>query len=279
MARLGMVVEIDRCTGCYACFLACKDEFVGNDFPPLSTAQPSDGPGWIPIAERERGVFPTVKVSYIPFPCLHCAEAPCMAAAADGAVYRRPDGIVVIDPSKAVGQGEILSACPHQAVSWNREANVAQKCTFCAHLLDAGWKQPRCVEACPVDALIFGDLDDPSSAVAQARAAGGDEQPNPEYGLDPAVTFRGLPKRFVAGEVVLDDRPDECAQGIAVSLSGEGATLRTLTDGFGDFEFDGLAPDARYALKIELQGYQAWSREVETDTDRALGTIVLAAAR
>jgi Fe-S-cluster-containing dehydrogenase component len=66
---------------------------------------------------------------------------------------KRADGIVLIDPEKSVGQRSLVAACPYGAIWWNAEKNLPQKCTLCAHLLDTGWKAPRCVQACPTGAL------------------------------------------------------------------------------------------------------------------------------
>ena len=205
MARYGMIIDVDRCTGCYSCFLACKDEFSDNDYSPLSVSQPEAGPAWIKVNENERGTYPKVKVSYVPLPCTQCEDAPCMTAATNGAVYRRDDGIVIIDPDKAQGQRDIVTSCPHRVISWNEERNVAQKCTFCAHLLDDGSRTTRCAEACPVDAIVFGDLDDADSDVSRRRAEVKTEELHPEYSLQPLVTYVGLPKRFIAGEVIFAD--------------------------------------------------------------------------
>ena len=107
MARYGMVINIDRCNGCYSCLLACKDEFEGNDYLPLSASQPSTGKSWLQISERERGACPKVKLAYIPTPCMHCGDPACVKASSNGEVFKRPDGIVIIDPEKAKGKREI----------------------------------------------------------------------------------------------------------------------------------------------------------------------------
>lgn len=274
MTRYGMVIDVDRCTGCFNCFLACRDEHAGSDHRPVSLAQP-DGHNWIKVRELERGSFPKVKVSYVPVPCLQCTDAPCMRAATGGAMYRRPDGIVVIDLDKAIGQRGIVSACPYGAVYWNEERNLPQKCTFCAHLLDAGWKEPRCVESCPVQALAFGNLDDPQSDVARRRAEKPIEALAPEPAEQPPVGYFGLPKCFVAGEVVLGDRPEECADGVKLTLRLGQQTIAVSTDNYGDFEFNGLKADAEYILSIEHAGYKAREFRVHTSADPNVGTIVL----
>ena len=278
MARYAMVIDISKCNGCYNCFLACRDEYCENDYPPYSAAQPFTGHFWMRIIEKERGKYPKVKVAYTALPCMQCENAPCVEAALNNAVYRRPDGIVIIDPEKAVGQKQIVSACPYRVIYWNEEKNIPQKCTFCAHLLDKGWKEPRCVEACPTGALVFGDLDDPDSEVSKIMASQDVEVLHPEYGLKARVHYIGLPKRFIAGEVIFGDKEGECAENVTVALTGN-ATKKTLkTDNYGDFEFEGLQPETEYSIKIEHPGYAPREFTVQTKTDVYLGEIVLSPA-
>ncbi|MFC1846412.1 4Fe-4S dicluster domain-containing protein, partial [Chloroflexota bacterium] len=183
MARFGMVIDINKCCGCYNCFLACKDEHCEHEYPKYAAAQPMVGHFWMQVIEKERGNSTKIKLSYIPYTCMHCQDAACIKAAYNKAVYRRPDGIVIIDPVKAKGQKQLVSSCPYRVIYWNEELDLPQKCTFCAHLLDDGWKEPRCVELCPTGALIFGDMDDPNSEVAKLVASGNTEVLRPEYGL------------------------------------------------------------------------------------------------
>jgi Fe-S-cluster-containing dehydrogenase component len=275
MSRYGMLIDIDKCNGCYNCFLACKDEYAGNDYPPFSAQQPHNGKSWMSVTEKERGTCPTVKVDYIPLPCLMCGDAPCVNKAVDGEVYRRPDGIVLIDPVKAEGKREILSTCPHRVITWNEEKNIPQKCTFCVHLLEQGWKEPRCVEACPSGALLFGDLDDPDSEISKLAKAPGTEELNPGYGLKPAVLYRNLPKRFIAGEVLLEGREDICASDIKVTLKGDAGEQTCVTDFLGDFEFDGLDSNQSFTVLIEAKGYESREIQIKTQVDVILGEIVL----
>ena len=172
MAKYGIIMDVTKCNGCYNCFLACKDEYCGDDFLPYSVSQPMTGQFWMKIIEKERGRYPKVKVNYTAVPCMHCDKPTCVEMAQKGAIYKRPDGIVIIDPNKAAGQKNLVSTCPYRVIYWNEEKQVAQKCTMCAHLLDKGWKEPRCVEACPTAALVFGDLDDPTSEIAKILASG-----------------------------------------------------------------------------------------------------------
>jgi Fe-S-cluster-containing dehydrogenase component len=274
MARYGMVIDCNKCNGCYNCFLACRDEFCGNDYPGYAAAQPMTGQNWIRVMERERGKYPKVKVAYTPLTCMQCEDAPCLKASRDGAVYRRPDGIVIIDPEKAKGQKQIVSACPYRLIEWNEEKQLPQKCILCAHMLDKGEKEPRCVESCPTGALVFGDMDDPNSAISRLLAAGNTESLHPEYGLQEKVSYLGLPRKFVAGTVIYGDK-DECAGGVEVTLSHDGKVQKTTTDGFGDFEFEGLPSDTEYTVKIEAEGYKPRELKALTKIDVYLGEIAL----
>ncbi len=275
MARYSISIDVSKCSGCFNCFLACRDEHYGNDYPGYSAAQPLNDHFWMQVKEVERGVYPKPKVSYIPTPCMHCRSAACLGAADNEAVYRRKDGIIMIDPVKAKGQKEIVNACPYRVIFWNEEKQLPQKCTLCAHRLDSGDKQPRCVESCPTGALVFGDLDDPRSEITRLMAQGAGEALHPEYGTQPAIRYIGLPKRFIAGEVVLKDRPGECAGGAVVTLTGSGLTKQVRSDSFGDFEFEGLEPNATYSLTVEQPGYAPRKFKVKTQTDVNLGEVML----
>ena len=153
MTKWNLIIDVEKCEDCNNCFLACKDEHVDNEWPGYTGSQPLHGHRWINILRKERGQYPLIDVAYLPVPCMHCDNAPCIKAAKEGALYKREDGIVLIDPDKAKGRKDILKACPYEAIWWNDEKNVPQKCTLCAHLLDEGWTEPRCVQACPTGAL------------------------------------------------------------------------------------------------------------------------------
>lgn len=274
MARYGLLIDISRCNGCYACFLACRDEYCGNDYLPYSAAQPQSGSFWMRIVERERGSFPKVKVAYICIPCMHCDSPACVEKSPPGAVHKRPDGIVIIDPVKSKGHKEIVSSCPYQVIYWNEQSRVPQKCTFCAHLLDKGWQEPRCVEVCPTNALIFGDLDNPGSTIAKRLANEKAEVLHPEYALKEKVMYLHMPKRFIAGSVVFGDT-DSCAENVTVTLLGRDYRDVAKTNNYGDFEFEGLSKDEDYVLYIESEGYQPLVRKVRTKIDVYLGDVVL----
>ena len=274
MTRYGMVIDVSKCVGCYNCFLTCRDEFAGNVYPGYAAAQPMSGMNWTKLIELERGTYPKVKVNYVPVQCNHCDNCNAMKFAEDGAMYKRPDGIVMIDPVKAKGQKAVVNGCPYREIEWNEELQLPQKCNMCAHLLDAGEPEPRCVESCPSGARVFGDLDDPTSAISKLVAAGATETMHPEYGLKEKVTYKNLPQKFVAGTVVYGDI-DEVAAGIDVVLASEAGTETATTNGFGDFEFEGLPANTKFTVKIEAPGYKAASCETKTSKDVYLGEIVL----
>lgn len=276
MARYGMVLNLDRCIGCYNCQIACKDEHVGNDFPGVNKSQPTFGHFWMGIKEVERELSPSrIRVYYVPALCQQCEDAPCIKAAKKGAAYRRKDGIVIIDPEKAVGQKQLVESCPYGAIFWNEEAQLAQKCSFCAHLLDSGWAEPRCVQTCPTGCMNFGDFDDPNSTVSRLLKELKPEPLRPELKTGPRVHYAGLPKPYVSGRVLLADK-NEWADGATVTLMGRsGKKQETRTDCFGEFAFDALDERA-YSLRLSAPGYPSLTRDiVMTDTLTHLGDIEL----
>jgi len=276
MAKWGMVIDISRCTGCYCCFTACKDEYWDNDYPPYSAAQPKHGQFWMNLEDKERGTYPYVKVAYMPVLCMNCDDAPCLKAAKDGALYKRPDGVVIIDPQKAVGQRQIVDSCPYGVIYWNEEKQLPQKCTFCAHRLEEG-KIPKCVQVCPSQALIFGDLDDPKSEVSKLLESGKAEVFHPEHNAKNNVYYIDLHKMtkcFIAGAVIYGD-VDECAEGVTVTLiDPSGKSVETKTNTYGNFEFDGLKV-GKYSVELECAGYAPKKIDVDLKTDSYLGDITL----
>jgi Fe-S-cluster-containing dehydrogenase component len=270
-----MAIDSANCMACYNCFIACKDEHCGFATE-VSAPQPHEGQQWIKIVEWERGDNTRrIKTGTVPTPCSHCQDPACMKIAKDGAVYKRPDGIIIIDPQKAKGQKEIVEACPIGAISWNEELSLPQKCTTCAHLLDKGYKLPRCVEVCPNEALYFGDLDDPNSEIAQKIAQGKITQLQELEGQATAVIHLNIPTVFLAGSVYLPD--DEVTAGVKVTLKNKstGEISSTETNYFGDWEFEWLKKDAEYEVTISYPGFKTVTLNAKTDTDHYVGEIIL----
>jgi len=278
LKKWNLIIDLALCHDCNNCFLADKDEFVGNEFPPLSVAQPWAGHRWMDIGRKERGQHPHVDVVYLPRPCMHCAEAPCMEAAPEGAVYRRDDGLVIIDPVKAKGHRELVDSCPYGAIYWNEEAQVAQKCTGCAHLIDEGWTETRCSQACPTGALKLVMASD--EEMAELVAAEGLQVYKPELSTGPRVFYKNLhrwAKAFVAASVAYQDT-DECAEGaeVMVTAMATGAEVGSgATNNYGEFRIDGLEPGEEYQVVVEASGYRPYSTTVRLDVSQAIGLILL----
>ncbi len=274
MKKWNLVIDIARCHDCNDCFLADKDEFVDNDFPPYSAAQPWHGHRWMNIERGERGQYPVVQTRYLPKPCMHCDEAPCLTA--DGAVYKREDGLVIIDPVKAAGRREIVDSCPYGAIYWNDEKQLAQKCTGCAHLLDDGWTETRCSQVCPTGAIALVLAEDEEMA---ARAAKEElEVHMPELGSRPRVYYKNMhrwTKAFIAANVVFGDT-DECAEGAAVVVELDGRTVgEAVADNYGDVLIDRLDPGKEYKLVASAPGYRPASCAVRLEESMTLAPVVL----
>lgn len=241
------VYDAARCNGCYSCQIACKDEHVDNDWMPYAKPQPDIGHFWLKMDQRVHGQVPKVKLEYTLSLCNHCAEAPCVAAAPE-AVYRRDDGLVIIDPEKAEGMRELVDACPFGSIYWNEELALPQKCTGCAHLVDAGEK-PRCVDICPTGALRFGNEEELADEIAQAEVR--------EKGAarGSRVYYLHAPKLFLSGDV-WDEEANEIIEGAKITLiSADGAKAESETDDLGDFWFKQLE-EGEYSLVIEAVGYE-----------------------
>jgi tetrathionate reductase subunit B len=245
---------------------------VENDWSPIAKPQPDTGQFWNKVVNLERGTVPKVQVTYHHTMCQHCEDAPCIPACPASAIYRRPDGIVIIDPDKCQGHQECIKACPYEGVVFfNDELKISQKCTFCAHLLDQGWTETRCSDACPTGAFTFGEEEDLADKIKQAELL------KPELPTRPRVYYINLPKKWIAG-AVYDSLADECTEGAKVTATNRetGASVSTTTDNYGDFWLKNL-PDGTYILMIEAAGYSP--KRVgpidATQKDQNLGDIAL----
>ena len=278
MAKYGLVIDITRCTGCGACLLSVKDEYIGNDYPGYSASQPACGHNWLNLIEVEQGEGDKIKMDYIPMMYRHDRNLKPIPGVPEGAIYVRDDGLTIIDPVKAKGCRQIMEACNDGTIFWNDELNLPQIYTLDAHRLDEGEKFPRCVESCPTLAMHWGDLDDPNSDVSRftQEHAGEIEDYMPQPGADYVVRYYKLPKPFIAGEILCSDKPGECCEGVKVVLERDGkAVAETVTDFFGDFQFLWLEKGASYAVRVSLPGYAEFKTAVAVDSAKNLGTIVL----
>jgi len=265
--KWNLIIDVALCDNCRLCFLAVKDEYVGNDFPGVSVAQPVLGHKWLDITRKERGTYPLVQARFLPVMCNHCDDAPCAKAAKNGAVSTRADGIVIIDPARSKGQKQIMQACPYGAISWNEERQIPQAWPFDAHLLDQGWTQTRAEQACPMG--VFRTIRVEDEEMQRIQASEGLEVLRPELGTRPRVYYKNLhliTTCFVGGTVVEHvDGIEECADGAEVVVTKDGRQVgRATTDTFGEFVIDGLEPNSgcyhleatgpsgRFSIEFEL---------------------------
>jgi Fe-S-cluster-containing dehydrogenase component len=280
MKKWYLVIDIEKCENCNNCFLSCKDEHVNNDWPGYSAPQPNEGQSWIKILTKERGQYPFIDVAYLPILCMHCDNAPCIKEAQGGAIYKRPDGIVMIDPIKSRGQKKIIESCPYEAIRWNEELQIPQKCTLCAHLLDEGWEKTRCVQSCPTGALSLRHVE--GTEMKEIIKVEKLEVYQPEHKTCPLVHYKNLYRFircFIGGSIATRiNGKDECAEGAKVTLfnSVNEKISECLTNNYGDFKFDNLEENSgKHTLQIAYQGYDMKNIEVDLKTSLYIGVIFL----
>ena len=251
--KWNMIIDVAECTNCNLCTLAAMDEYVGNEFPGYSAPMPRHGHKWIDILQKERGQVPMVDVAFVPTMCNHCDNAACVEQG-NGAVTKRADGIVIIDPVKAKGRKDLVDACPHGHIWWNEELELPQAWTFDAHLLDAGWKQTRGQQSCPTGAMRAIKVSDAEMArIAQDDAL---ETMKPE--TKPRVYYKNLwryTKCFIGGSVSVEENGVvDCIEGAMVRLAKDSyGVAATITDTYGDFKFDRL-PENSGNYTVEITG-------------------------
>jgi tetrathionate reductase subunit B len=180
--RWVMVVDLRRCIGCQACTVACGQENntpVGHFRTQASIYEITvDG-------QPHRAALPRL--------CNHCASPPCVQVCPTQATFQRGDGAVLVDNTVCIGCGYCVQTCPYEARFINPVTHTADKCTFCFHRVEAGLL-PACVETCVGGARVFGDLNNPSSTVAQLVNAGGLRVLKPAAGTQPSVFYLGIPE-------------------------------------------------------------------------------------
>jgi Fe-S-cluster-containing dehydrogenase component len=253
-----MIIDVAECTNCNLCTLAAMDEYVGNDWPGYSAPMPKHGHKWINILQKERGQMPMIDIAYVPTMCNHCDDAPCIKADKQGAIKKRPDGIVLIDPAKAKGRKDLVDACPYGHIWWNEELQLPQAWTFDAHLIDQGWQQTRGQQSCPTGAMRAISVEDQEMArIAREQNL---EVMKPELNSRPRIYYRNLwrySKCFIGGSVSEErDGVIDCLEGASVQLLKDGTSVGvTTTDNYGDFKFDRLDENSgRYTVQIFASG-------------------------
>ena len=264
-----IIVDIAKCVGCFNCMIACKDEHVGNCWLPYTDEQEKHIQRWIAPVKHERGMAPYTEMFFITQFCQHCKDAPCEKAVPD-AVNRRNDGVVMLDANIAKGNKALVDACPYGNISWNEELHAAQKCTMCAHLLDDGWAEPRCVQACPLRALSIVRCDDGDF---EEMAKDQHLEPLIDGSSAPRVMYRNLYKRdtcFIAGALAYRDGDIERAATAAVIklFKGGEAVAEEKADFFGEFKIDRIPKNSgSYELVCSLDGFGPIKREIEIGED------------
>lgn len=217
-----MVIDLDRCTGCQACVVACQAE---NNVRISDEQEAAAGRAisWIRIERYWEGVYPDVKARFMPVLCQHCEQAPCEPVCPVYASYHTPDGLNAQVYNRCIGVRYCGNNCPYTARQFNwfpprwdeplphqlnpdvsvRTDGVMEKCTFCVQRIRAakedaraagrrvadGEVTPACVQSCPTSALVFGDRNDPASRVAGLAKSDRGFHLLEELGTEPAITY------------------------------------------------------------------------------------------
>jgi Fe-S-cluster-containing dehydrogenase component/formate-dependent nitrite reductase membrane component NrfD len=185
----GFAIDLKKCIGCHACTIACKAE---HDIP--------IGVNRCWVKTVEKGRFPDTQRFFFPVLCNQCEEAPCLKICPTGALYERRDGIVDLNGAACIGCRACMVACPYDQLFIDPNTRTAEKCNFCANRVE-NQLQPACVSVCPTECRIFGDLDDPTSEVAQIVQREAFMVRKPEKGTGPRVFYLGADESAIRPEI------------------------------------------------------------------------------
>jgi Fe-S-cluster-containing dehydrogenase component/formate-dependent nitrite reductase membrane component NrfD len=189
VATYGFVIDLKKCIGCHACTIACKAE---HDIPV--------GVNRCWVKTVEKGTFPDTQRFFFPVLCNQCVEAPCLKICPTGALYTRRDGIVDLNGAACIGCRACMAACPYDQLFIDPNTRTAEKCNFCANRVE-NKLQPACVSVCPTECRIFGDLEDPTSRVAEIVQREAFTVRKPEKGTGPKIFYLGADESVISPEI------------------------------------------------------------------------------
>ena len=210
MPNYGFAIDLRKCIGCHACTIACKAEHQ----IPVGVNR-----CWVKTVEK--GTFPDTRRFFFPVLCNQCEDAPCVRICPTSALYKRRDEIVDLNGQSCIGCRACMEACPYNQLFIDPNTHTAEKCNFCANRVE-NRLQPACVSVCPTECRIFGDLDDPSSGVAQIVQREAFMVRKPEKGTGPKVFYLGAEDSVIRPEASV--RPLYFKEG-AVHLRPPGAPM------------------------------------------------------
>ena len=189
MANYGFAIDLRKCIGCHACTIACKSE---HEIPV--------GVNRCWVKTVEKGSFPDTRRFFLPVLCNQCDDAPCISICPTNTLFKRRDGIVDFNSETCIGCRACMAACPYDQLFIDPNTRTAEKCNFCANRVE-NKLQPSCVSVCPTECRIFGDLDDPTSEVAQIVAREAVSVRRPEKGTKPKIFYIGAEESAIQPEV------------------------------------------------------------------------------
>src|SRR5687767_9372080 len=188
MPNYGFAIDLRKCIGCHACTIACKAEHQ----IPIGVNR-----CWVKTVEK--GTFPDTRRFFFPVLCNQCVDAPCVRICPTKALFKRRDEIVDLNPLSCIGCRACMEACPYDQLFIDPNTHTAEKCNFCANRVE-NQLQPACVSVCPTECRIFGDLDDPTSEVAQIFQREAFMVRKPEKGTGPKVLYLGAEESVIRPE-------------------------------------------------------------------------------